>query len=29
VAKLPGSTYATEAMNAGPRNGKTLRQPRR
>ena len=22
VAKLPGSMYATQAMNAGPRNGR-------
>src|SRR5689334_22484962 len=29
VAKLPGSTYATAAMNAGPRNGSTARTPRR
>src|SRR5580692_12332532 len=28
VAKLPGSTYSTAAMNAGPRNGSTARTPR-
>src|SRR5438270_1355813 len=28
VAKLPGSTYAMLAMNAGPRNGRTARSPR-
>ena len=27
VAKLPGSTYATEAMKAGPRNGVYRRMP--
>src|ERR1051326_168466 len=27
VAKLPGSTYATDAMNAGPRNGSSARHP--
>src|SRR5512138_1653615 len=26
VAKLPGSTYATAAMNAGPRNGSRRRR---
>src|SRR5262245_33724632 len=29
VAKLPGSTYATAAMKAGPRNGQYFRIPRR
>ena len=29
VAKLPGSTYATAATNAGPRNGEERREPRR
>src|SRR5262245_36986945 len=29
VAKLPGSTYATQAMKAGPRNGQRPRSPRR
>src|SRR6266851_3263182 len=28
VAKLPGSTYATEATNAGPRKGRRARRPR-
>src|ERR1700675_3948075 len=28
VAKLPGSTYATAATNAGPRNGTSARSPR-
>src|SRR6266571_2387854 len=28
VAKLPGSTYATAATNAGPRNGSRARRPR-
>src|ERR1700694_5325484 len=28
VAKLPGSTYATAATNAGPRNGSSARRPR-
>src|ERR1700730_17239145 len=28
VAKLPGSTYATAATNAGPRNGTRARRPR-
>src|ERR1700738_1683409 len=28
VAKLPGSTYATEATNAGPRKGSSARSPR-
>src|SRR5690348_10480523 len=27
VAKLPGSTYATAATNAGPRNGSSARSP--
>src|SRR5512132_2073925 len=29
VAKVPGSTYATEATNAGPRKGQRPRAPRR
>ena len=29
VAKFPGSTYATQAMKAGPRNGRSARSPRR
>src|SRR6187402_2160204 len=29
VAKFPGSTYATAAMKAGPRNGHSRRGPRR
>src|SRR4026207_272393 len=29
VAKFPGSTYATAAMNAGPRNGQAPPKPRR
>src|SRR5690348_471401 len=29
VAKFPGSTYATAAMKAGPRKGRTARTPRR
>ena len=28
MAKLPGSTYATDAMMAGPRNGSTRSGPR-
>src|SRR6266849_1844236 len=28
VAKFPGSTYATEATNAGPRKGRSARRPR-
>src|SRR5436190_1090613 len=28
VAKLPGSTYATAATKAGPRNGRRARRPR-
>src|SRR2546425_4957501 len=28
VAKLPGSTYATAATKAGPRNGSRARRPR-
>src|SRR4051812_9335369 len=28
VAKLPGSTYATAATNAGPRKGSSARRPR-
>src|ERR1700730_4038564 len=28
VAKLPGSTYATAATKAGPRNGTSARRPR-
>src|SRR5690242_14652884 len=28
VAKLPGSTYATAATKAGPRNGSSARRPR-
>src|SRR5438067_1415936 len=28
VAKFPGSTYATAATNAGPRNGSSARRPR-
>src|SRR4249920_1290897 len=29
VAKFPGSTYATQAMNAGPMKGNSARSPRR
>ena len=28
VAKLPGSMYAMQAMNAGPRNGRTRKRVR-
>ena len=28
VAKLPGSMYATHAMNAGPRNGSARKRVR-